>query len=133
MDNQLRRAVIVEDNAQMRELIHLVLTTFRTEDIVEAKNGTEALSALHSGGADIVIMDWKMDGMDGLECTRRIRAGVDGIDPRTPIILLTGVAGKDTETAAYAAGVTHFMEKPFSLKRLHAGVTKALNWNAGAP
>ena len=121
-----RRAVIVEDNPQMRNLIHMVLGTFGTGEIVEAKDGAEAIVALRSGGADIVIMDWKMEGMDGLECTRRIRAGTDGINPLTPVILLTGSVGRDSEIAAYAAGVDHYMEKPFSLKQLHGALLKVL-------
>ena len=71
-------------------------------------------------------MDWKMDVMDGLECTRRIRAGIDGIPPKLPIILLTGMTGKSSESAAYEAGADLFMEKPFSIKKLHAGVMKIL-------
>jgi two-component system chemotaxis response regulator CheY/two-component system phosphate regulon response regulator PhoB len=126
MDGILKRAVIVDDNAQTRDLIHLVLSIFKAEDIVEAKNGAEAMAALRAGGADIVIMDWQMDVMDGLDCTRRIRAGTDGIDRGTPIILLTGVVGSGTESTARAAGVDHFMEKPFSVKTLHAGVNKVL-------
>ncbi|OAN49545.1 hypothetical protein A6A04_19185 [Paramagnetospirillum marisnigri] len=122
----LKRAVIVEDNPQIRDLVHMVLTSIGISDVTEAGNGEEALTALKEGGADIVIMDWKMDVMDGLECTSRIRAGVDGVDPRLPIILLTAMGGKDSETAAYAAGVDHFMVKPFSIKSLHASVTKVL-------
>jgi len=122
----VRRAVIVEDNPQMRDLIRMVLGTFGTGEIVEAKDGAEAIAALRSGGAEIVIMDWKMEVMDGLECTRRIRAGTDGIDPLTPVVLLTGNVGRDSENAAYAAGVNHYMEKPFSLKQLHAALLKVL-------
>ncbi len=126
MNKAIVRAVVVEDNIQMRGLIHMVLGSFAVREIAEAQNGVEAIAALQAGGADIVIMDWKMDVMDGLECTRRIRAGIEGIDPTLPIILLTGNVGKESEAAAYAAGASLFMEKPFSLKQLHAGVTKVL-------
>lgn len=126
MTIKIKRAVIVEDNISTRELINLALSTFDVQEIVEAKDGAEALVALQAGAADIVIMDWVMDVMDGLECTRRIRAGVDGIDPTTPIILLTGKTGEETEKAAYTAGVSYFMEKPFSLRTLLVGVTKTL-------
>ena len=126
MTIKIRRAVIVEDNVSTRELIHLALTAFDAQEIVEAKDGAEALAALQGKGADIVIMDWMMEVMDGLECSRRIRAGDGGIDPRTPIMLLTGKTGAEAEKSAYQAGVNHFMEKPFSLKKLLAGVTKIL-------
>ena len=123
MASLIKRAVIVEDSPKMRDLIHESLGFFQVTEIVEARDGTEAIAALQSGGADIVIMDWQMEVMDGIECTRRIRAGIEGIDPRIPIILLTGIAGEETERATYAAGVDYFMEKSFfSLKHLHAGL-----------
>ncbi len=125
-----RRAVIVEDNAQMRELIHMVLGALGITEIVSAANGAEAISALQAGGADIVFMDWQMDVMDGLECTRRIRAGVDGIDPKTVIVLVTGMVGEKNAETAYAAGVDLFLEKPVSVKILHAGVEKVLGRHA---
>jgi two-component system chemotaxis response regulator CheY/two-component system phosphate regulon response regulator PhoB len=127
MDNKISRAVIVEDSPQMRELIRMVLGSFGASEIVEAPNGAEALASLRQGGADIVIMDWKMDTMDGLECTRRIRAGGEGVDARLPIVLLTGCTGDDARETAYAAGVDLYMEKPISLKKLYAGVSDVLN------
>lgn len=129
MGNQRKRAVIVEDSAQMRSLIHMALTAAGVTDIIEADNGSVAIDLIKSWGADIVIMDWMMDIMDGIECTRQIRAGVDGIDPCTPIILLTGMVSKEAESAAYAAGADLFMGKPFSLKQLHTGIVKLVGAN----
>jgi CheY-like chemotaxis protein len=126
MNTQLRHAVIVEDNAPMRELIHMVLEACGVSDIVMAANGAEAIAALQSTGADIVFMDWQMEVMDGLECTRLIRSGIDGIDPKTIIILVTGMIGEKNEATAYAAGVDLFLEKPVSMKKLRAGVEKVL-------
>ena len=64
-----------------------------------------------------------MDVMDGLECTRRMRAATDCIDPKLAIILQTG---SDSERAAYDAGADLFMEKPFSIKKLDAGIVKII-------
>jgi two-component system chemotaxis response regulator CheY/two-component system phosphate regulon response regulator PhoB len=127
MGHKIDRAVIVEDNPQMRDLIKMVLGSFGAREITQATNGAEAITALKDAVADIVIMDWKMDVMDGLECTRRIRAGVEGLDPTLPIVLLTGMTGKESEAAANAAGVDFFLEKPFSLKTLHAAISKVLD------
>ena len=121
-----KRAVVVEDNVAMRELIRMVLGAFGVSEVVSAINGVEAISALQSAGADIVFMDWQMDVMDGLECTRRIRAGIDGIDPKTIIVLVTGMLGEKNAEVAYAAGVDLFLEKPVSMKILHAGMEKVL-------
>jgi len=126
MKSLVKRAVVVEDSVQFLELIKMVLGNLGNEEIAEATNGKEAIDAIRDGGADVVVMDWKMDIMDGLECTRLIRSGIEGIDPATKIILLTGETGPDAERTAYASGVNLFLEKPFSLKKLHAGVTKVL-------
>ena len=126
MVREIKRAVIAEDSRQMRDLIQMALGISWAAEVINAEDGVKAIAALADGGADIVIMDWKMDVMDGLECTRRIRAGIDGIDPKIPIILLTGAADKEAEKEAYAAGVNLFMKKPFSLKQLHAGLEKVL-------
>ena len=127
MGNETKRAVVVEDSVPMRGLIRMALGSLGVGEIVEAGNGVEAIAALQSCGADIVIMDWKMDVMDGLECTRRIRAGIEGVSPGMPIVLLTGMAGEEHESEAYAAGVDFFLEKPFSLAQLHAGIVKVLD------
>lgn len=121
-----KRVVIVDDNTQIRKLIGLALESLGVGNVAMAINGEEAITSIRNGGADIVIMDRMMDVMDGLECTRRIRNGVDGIDPRIPIILLTGLVGKGAEDAAYAAGVDLFLEKPFSIRKICSGVSKVL-------
>ena len=119
-------AMIVEDSVQTRQLIHMALNSAGITKVVEAENGAAAIAAIKANQANIAIMDWQMDVMDGLECTRRIRSGVQGIDQRLPIILLTGSVGPSSEAAAYSAGVDLFMEKPFSIRSLHEGVLKVL-------
>ena len=126
MGTNLRRAIIVEDNAPMRELIQIVLSSLGQCEIVHAPNGAVAIDSIKANGADLVIMDWKMDVMDGFEATRLIRAGTDGINPQTPIILLTGNGGDATRAAAFAAGVDDFLEKPFSIKTLHCAIAAVL-------
>ena len=126
MVRQQKRAVIVEDSEAWRKLLHLALGNVGIIDIAEARNGLDALEVLKANQADIVIMDWQMDGMDGMECTKRIRAGIEGVDPAIPIILLTGMANEQSKAAAYEAGATLFMAKPFSLRQLNAGVLKVL-------
>jgi two-component system, chemotaxis family, chemotaxis protein CheY len=86
-----KRAVIVEDTPQMRALIKVVLNQFGVAEIIEAENGVEAMAALKAGGADVIVMNWMMPGMDG-------------IDPSIPIILATGVPCDSAETTALEAG-----------------------------
>ena len=126
MPEKAKRAIIVDDAPQMRTLIKVVLAQLGITDVVEAEDGAEAMEALMTGGADIIIMDWMMPGMDGLECTRRIRAGQNGIDPNIPIIVATGVQGENAETTARTAGANGFIRKPFSIKMLNKAFASAL-------
>ncbi|KIL96672.1 Chemotaxis regulator - transmits chemoreceptor signals to flagelllar motor components CheY [Paramagnetospirillum magnetotacticum MS-1] len=116
----------------MRTLIKVVLHQLGVAEIVEAEDGNEALQVLREGGADLVVMDWMMPGMDGIECTRRIRAGQDGIVPSIPIIVATGVQGDGAESMALAAGANCFLKKPFSIKRLHAAFEMVLGESAAS-
>ena len=119
-----RYGVVVEDSPPMRNLIKLALASLGISNCVEAENGAEAILALKAQAADVVIMDWQMDVMDGMECTRQIRRGIEGIDAKLPIILLTGMVSEEAKAAAYAAGANLFMGKPFSLKQLNIGIAK---------
>ncbi|RAU20775.1 hypothetical protein CU669_16995 [Paramagnetospirillum kuznetsovii] len=127
MTSKVERAVIIEDCPEMRGLIHMALGSCGAKEIIEVGNGAEAIAVLKVKGADIAIMDWKMEVMDGFECTRLIRAGIEGIDPVLPIVLLTAQRGPDNEADAYAIGVDHYMEKPFSLRQLNEGLVIALS------
>lgn len=126
MPEKITRAIIVDDSPQMRTLIKVVLAQFGVTDVVEAEDGAAAMEALMMGGADIIIMDWMMPGMDGLECTRRIRAGQNGIAPNIPIIVATGVDGESAEATARAAGANGFIRKPFSIKMLYKAFVSTL-------
>jgi len=128
MNVTAKRAIIVEDSPQFLDLVQLALNSMGIMEIVKVENGAEAIEALKSRGADIMIMDWMMDVMDGVECTRQIRAGTaGGGHVHIPIILLTAKTDDASKTAAAQAGVSHFIGKPFTLKQLLAGVTKLLN------
>jgi CheY-like chemotaxis protein len=90
------------------------------------ENGLKALEALEQTAADIAIVDWQMDVMDGMEFIRRVRAGYGSVNPKTPILMLTGVVGEEGERQAYDLGVNLFMNKPFSMKSLFQGIQKLI-------
>jgi two-component system chemotaxis response regulator CheY len=120
-------AVVVEDNEPTRKLICTALGSIGIIDVITAENGQKAIDALANSKADIAIIDWQMDVMDGIEFTKRVRDSHAGIDPKTPILMLTGVIGPAAEREAYEAGVDLFMNKPFSIKLLYAGLQKLIS------
>ncbi len=126
-------ALIVEDSSTFRELVRMALSLIGISDIREATNGREAIEQIRASHPDIVVMDWMMAELDGLECTRMVRSGEAGVDRNIPIILLTGQHGREAAEAAKAAGVTLFMEKPFTMDELYAALSQALRQRRSQP
>jgi two-component system chemotaxis response regulator CheY len=119
-----RSVVVADDDRQVRDLVRHVMNQLGIEKVIEAANGEEAIRALRLTQAELAIIDRNMEVMDGLQCTRSIRAGINGIDPNLAIILLTGFRKSDAEKEAYAAGVDHYLEKPFSVRSLYWSIVK---------
>lgn len=111
------KILVVEDNAHFRTLVRTILAALGIEAVVEAADGAEALEKLRDFPADLVILDWKMDGVDGMECLRRIRAA-DGPAPYVPVIMVTGYSEARLIREARQAGVDEFLPKPISAKAL---------------
>jgi two-component system chemotaxis response regulator CheY len=123
------RVLLVDDNEPMRRLLRGMLHAFDIKDIVQADGVKAGLEAMRRHKPDMVFLDWFMEPSDGLELVRAVRrpdAGEDGIDPYTPIIMMTGYAEEHRVKEARDAGVTEFLGKPISadsvLRRLIAVV-----------
>ncbi|CCG06667.1 CheY-like receiver [Pararhodospirillum photometricum DSM 122] len=127
MAERTRRAIIAEDNSILRELIAKALEWSGPWEIVKTIDGAEVLSALASGRkTDLVILDWKMEGLDGLECARRIRQGEKGIDRTIPLVLVTSAGEELTEDMIREAGVTLLLRKPFTLIKLQSAIRQII-------
>jgi two-component system sensor histidine kinase BarA len=88
-------------------------------------DGGSALSILRRQSFALVLMDWQMPDMDGLEATRRIRAGEAGEGPRKlPIVALTANAFAEDREACLAAGMNDFLTKPVLAGILNATVAR---------
>ena len=114
--------LIADDDAITRLLLSSALTKLG-HTVREAKNGREAWYAWLTGEYPLVISDWMMPDLDGLEFCRRIRA-----DPRAEysyIILLTSCSGNTNYLEAMTAGADDFMTKPFEQEAFAARVRVA--------
>lgn len=112
------RILVAEDDPTNRKLISVLLD--RGGHAVRlAGDGEEAVAAVQAEPFDLVLMDMRMPGVDGLEAARRIRALPDG-HARVPIIALTANALREDEAACRAAGMDDYLAKPFSPARLTA-------------
>ncbi len=112
------RVLMVEDHpVNQKVLAHQLSEMNLTHDL--ALNGAQALEKLQTADFDLVLMDWQMPEMDGLEATRRIRA-LAGRAGRIPIIALTANASSGFRETCLAAGANDYLSKPYTEAALAA-------------
>jgi CheY-like chemotaxis protein len=122
------RFLVVDDNMHMRRIVRQLLHGFGSREIYEAEDGATGLEGFNSHNPDIVITDWTMPILDGLELTQMIRKPDANSNPYVPIIMLSGHAEKSRVIQARDAGVTEFLTKPIAAKALYERILSvALN------
>src|SRR5258708_1724912 len=102
----------------MCALVRTILKALGVGTVFEAHDGHQALEKLADNEVDLVVTDWNMQPMDGLELARRIRMGPKSRDPYVPIIMITGHTDKIRVMQARDAGINDFMAKPVSAQQL---------------
>lgn len=116
-----RRVLVVEDTVSNLELMVLVLEEAGFE-VDGARTADDALAAIRKGLPDLILMDIKLPGVDGLALTRQLKS-----DPATaaiPIIVQTAYATIEDELSAREAGCDEFMTKPGSIAALLAAIER---------
>jgi two-component system, chemotaxis family, chemotaxis protein CheY len=104
------KILIVDDSSTMRRIIINTLSRIGYADVLEAENGKVGLDKLNQGGVEMIITDWNMPEMDGLEFVNNVR----GTNPSIPILMVTTNAAKEDIVAALQAGVNNYVVKPFT-------------------
>ncbi len=110
--------LVVDDSSHMRSLVRSVLHGLGAKHIKEATDGADAYKRLGTYAADVIICNWQMLPMDGLELVRLLRTGTDSPNPHVPVILLTAHTEAKRVVEARDAGVTEILAKPFSAHQL---------------
>lgn len=114
--------LIVDDNKHMRALVKTILLALGVKNTLEADDGADAFKELRHFPADIIICDWNMEPLDGLDFTRMVRTAKDSPNPFVPIIMLTGHTEMNRVVEARDAGIHEFLAKPISAKALYSRV-----------
>ncbi len=109
---ELISVLVVDDQPTMRRIVVKFLERLGVTQCVEAKNGREALRKLREAPADIIITDWNMPGMSGLEFLKAVRA--DPSMAALPVVMVTTHAAEEDVVSALQAGVTNYVVKPFT-------------------
>jgi len=123
------RIAIIDDNAHALQLAKLVLANLPGATTREYADAQAALTDMPMWRPDLILVDYEMRPMDGLEFTRRVRAG-----PRewcaVPVLMMTGHTSSEHVVAARKAGVDGFVAKPFSVEGLLSRMRKVLEAQA---
>ena len=112
------RILIADDDHRIANIVKNILENIGFKSIFFAKNGDEALRTMRSEKIDILITDWRMTPLDGINLVKYIRTSENSPNRFMPIIMLTANVERENVEIARDSGVTEFVIKPFSAKTL---------------
>ena len=119
--------LVVEDTLPMRKLIVSVLESLKFGAIYTAEDGHKGLEVARAKKPDLILTDWLMKPMDGLEMVRHIRNNAKFPNRHVPIILITGYSAIPRVMEARDSGVTEFLVKPFTANDLAKRISHVIN------
>ena len=105
------KLLIVDDSTMIRRLLRALMEGVGFRNIDEAPDGAAALEAFHSATYDVVLSDWNMPFVNGIQLLRTIRHG--GVRSDTPLVLFTGDVSAKRMVEALEEGANGFVAKPF--------------------
>lgn len=120
------KVLIVEDMQPMLSLTKSLLSIFGFKELIGATSGEEAFELCVKNDPDVIITDWLMQPMDGLELIKKIRTEPSSPNPYVPIILMTGYSDKLRVEHARDSGVTEFLVKPYTARDLYARIVQII-------
>ncbi len=123
MDKNIN-VLIVDDYKTMLRIIRNLLRQLEFHNVDEATDGAQALSMLRAGNYGLVISDWNMQPMTGLQLLQEIRA--DSKLKNLPFIMVTAESKTENVIAAKQAGVSNYIVKPFNAETLKEKIEKVL-------
>lgn len=118
------KILLVDDQKGIRDLARLALEEAGVANIIEAKHGEEALGMVRADPVDLIISDWNMQPLDGLELLKAIRA--DEAIKNTPFIMMTGKFEDEDVKAVEKAGVNSYVKKPFDADTVKEKIVQAV-------
>lgn len=116
------KVLVVDDMMSMRNIVKRALREIGYQDLHDASNGEDALEKLKSGGFGLVLLDWNMPVMNGLELLRAVRA--DPTLNKMAVLMITAEAKAENIMEAVQAGVSDYLVKPFSTQGLEEKLEK---------
>lgn len=118
------RILVIDDFQTMRRIIINLLRQLGFTNMVEADDGSTAWERLQSEKVDLIISDWNMPKMTGMELLRKVRS--DERLRTTPFIMVTAEGKRENVIAAVQAGVSNYIVKPFNAATLKEKLIKVI-------
>ena len=118
------KVLIVDDYRTMLRILRNLLRQLDFRNVEEATDGTEALQKLREGGYGLIISDWNMESMTGIQLLRHVRG--DEKMKRIPFIMVTAESKPENVVAAKQAGVSNYIVKPFNAETLRGKMASVL-------
>ena len=118
------KILIVDDMQPMLDLTKSVLKIFGFKLVFTAPNAEEAFEIVCKEDPDLIITDWMMSPVDGLEFAKQVRRDPLSPNPYVPVLMMTGFSARFRVENARDAGITEFMVKPFSARDLYKRVVQ---------
>jgi two-component system chemotaxis response regulator CheY len=112
------KALVVDDSMTIRRIVIKALAMVGINETVEAGDGTEAVAAVETQDFDVILLDWNMPKLSGIDTLRAIRKA----GKTTPVIMVTTEAEKSRVIEAIKSGANDYLIKPFAPDQLAAKV-----------
>lgn len=116
------KILVVDDFPTMRRIVKTLLKQNGFSDMQEAEDGAQALQMLEAGNFEMVVSDWNMPNMTGLELLKAVRASAKL--KHLPFLMVTAEAEKENIIEAVKAGVSNYVVKPFTAQTLKEKLQK---------
>ena len=116
------KILIVDDFSTMRRIIKNLLRDLGFNNTLEASDGTTALPMLKTGDFDLLVTDWNMPGMQGIDLLKAVRG--DRSIAGLPVLMVTAESKRDQIVEAAQAGVNGYIVKPFTAQTLKEKIDK---------
>ncbi len=124
VDLSAYQVLIVEDSSHMQGILWTMLSDMGVGQIYMSSSGENAIEILKTKPIDVILTDYMMEGMDGIDLTRAVRASSDPITQALPVIMIS--AFSEMIESARDAGITEFLTKPTSAEKVRSRILASI-------
>ena len=118
--------IVVDDSTTMRAILKMILSRLGVKRLRLCIDGAEAYEAFCKSPSDIVITDWVMAKMSGIELVKMLRDPKKSPHPSVPIIMVTSNAARDEVVKAREAGVDNYLAKPVTPEAVYTRISQVI-------